>query len=190
MTSQVLRGRLCELMVPPPWRVKGTRPGRPLSALPGAVPPVLIFAMDGSCYAAIARGRLSTFLFCGSCSSYGAVRPSMDAAPSIHIGGVQIPAARNRRAQIGLGDCKVIGHARTFAVKVAAPNKLPRICLLAHGAHGQMGIRPHKKIDNTRMGTTLAGNHARPPWSFVTAPLPATASYPLPRRYAIKTRPD
>ena len=95
-------------------------------------------------------------------------RPAM--RPSIDIGGLEIPATRDCHPKILLSDRQIVGDARALAVEVTAPNKLPRICIMAHRADSQIGICPHKKIYNSRVGTTLRGDHARPPWSFVCAP--------------------
>src|SRR5262245_40904271 len=93
-------------------------------------------------------------------------------APSIYIGGGELPAAGDGAAQVCFGARGIIGHACALTIKIAAPDKLARIGILAHGANGQIGICPHKKVYNARVGTTLRGDHARPPWSFVSLPFP------------------
>lgn len=62
----------------------------------------------------------------------GAVAPARYGAPSIDIGGLKIPATRDCHPKILLSDRQIVGDARTLAVEVTAPNKLPRICILAH----------------------------------------------------------
>src|SRR5262245_7566141 len=109
-------------------------------------------------------------------------------APSIHIGGSQLSAAGNGTAKVGFRDRGVISDTGTLPVEIAAPDKVSGIGVLTDRANGQIGIGPHKKVHNARVGTTLRGDHARPPWSFVSLPSHVTVFIPLRPRYAIKTR--
>jgi hypothetical protein len=50
--------------------------------------------------------------------------------------------------------------------------------ILADRTDSQVRLGPHKKIDHPRVGTTLRGDHARPPWSLGSAPSHIPPSYP------------